>query len=247
MQLPPILLFDLDDTIVTFDQHGQPAWREVCEAAAGKCAVSAGALYGELQRVADAYWSDPDRHRMGRLDLDNTRRRLASEAFANLGVDTALAVETTNLYITLSESRIGLFPGARESLVALSARHRLALVTNGESRKQRAKIDRFELEPLFERVFIEQEVGVGKPDPAVYAHILSEMRVAPEDCCMVGDNLSWDVAAPMSLGIRGIWNDWRGKGLPKNSSVKPDWIVRSIAELLALPEGPADSTASRSS
>jgi len=232
VDLPPFLLFDLDDTIVTFEQHGPPAWREVCDAAARRCAVSADALYAELQRVADAYWSDPGRHRMGRLDLDNTRRRLASEAFANLGVDAALAVETTNAYIELSESRIGLFPGARESLVALSKRHRLALVTNGESRKQRAKIDRFGLGPLFERVFIEQEVGVGKPDPAVYRHILSEMRTAPADCSMVGDNLSWDVVAPKSVGILGIWNDWRGKGLPKNASVKPDRIVRSIAELL---------------
>jgi len=176
---------------------------------------------------------------MGRLDLDNTRRRLASEAFANLGVEVALAVETTNLYIALSESRIGLFPGARESLVALSERHRLALVTNGESRKQRAKIDRFDLVSLFERVFIEQEVGVGKPDPAVYRHILAAMRAAPADCCMVGDNLSWDVAAPMSLGIRGIWNDWRGKGLSKGSPVKPDRVVRSIAELVSQRMGAA--------
>jgi putative hydrolase of the HAD superfamily len=238
--LPPLLLFDLDDTIVTFEQHGPPAWREVCEAAAGRCGVSAGTLYCELQRVADSYWSDPDRHRMGRLDLDNTRRRLASQAFAKLGVDMALAIETTDAYITLSESRIGLFPGAREALVALSEQHRLALVTNGESRKQRAKIERFELAPLFERVFIEQEVGVGKPDPAVYRHILSDMRSVPEDCCMVGDNLAWDVAAPKSLGICGIWNDWRGKGLPQDSPVKPDRIVRSIAELLPWLDGAID-------
>jgi HAD superfamily hydrolase (TIGR01509 family) len=97
--------------------------------------------------------------------------------------------KTTNLYITLSESRIGLFPGAREALSALSAQHRLALVTNGEAHKQRRKIERFDLGPFFERVFIEQEVGVGKPDPAVYRHILSEMRATPKDCCMVGDNL----------------------------------------------------------
>ena len=232
MLLTPILLVDLDDTIVTFEQHGPPAWREVCEAAARRCSVEASALSGELQRVANDYWSDPERHRRGRLDLDNTRRRLASQAFANLGVDAALAVETTDRYIALSESRMGLFPGARDALVALSQRHRLALVTNGESHKQRWKIERFGLGPLFERVFIEQEVGVGKPDPAVYRHILSEMAAAPPDCCMVGDNLSWDVAAPKSLGMHAIWNDWRGKGLPENSPVQPDRIVRSIAELL---------------
>jgi putative hydrolase of the HAD superfamily len=231
MKLPALLLFDLDDTIVTFEQHGPPAWREACAAAAQRCGVGGDTLYDELQRVANAYWSDPHRHRLGRLDLDNTRRRLASEAFANLGVDPALAIETTDRYIAMSESRIGLFPGARDTLTALSSGHRLALVTNGESHKQRRKLERFELGPLFERVFIEQEVGVGKPDPLVYRRILSDMRVAPVDCCMIGDNLSWDVAAPQSLGILGVWNDWRGKGLPEASPVKPDWIIRSIAEL----------------
>jgi len=237
MDLPPILLFDLDDTIVTFDQHGPSAWREVCEQAARRCAVSADTLYGELIRVADEYWADPARHRIGRLDLDNTRRRLVSEAFVNLGVDPALAIPITDEYIALREARMGVFPGAREALAALSTRHRLALVTNGESHKQREKIERFALARFFERVFIEQEVGVGKPDPAVYRHILFEMRARPADGCMIGDNLSWDVAAPQSLGLRGIWNDWRGKGLPTGSSVKPDRIVHFIAELVQTGEG----------
>jgi len=61
--------------------------------------------------VADAYWSDSERHRFGRLDLDNTRRRLVSQAFANLGVEAALAVEATNAFISLREHRMGLFPG----------------------------------------------------------------------------------------------------------------------------------------
>jgi putative hydrolase of the HAD superfamily len=232
MDLPPILLFDLDDTIVTFDQHGPPAWREVCERAAGRCAVGADTLYNELARVADDYWADPERHRIGRLDLDNTRRRLASEAFANLGLEAAFAIAITTEYIALRESRMDVFPGARNALATLSSRHRLALVTNGESHKQRGKIERFDLARFFERVFIEQEVGVGKPDPGIFRHILREMRAVPHECCMIGDNLSWDVAAPQSLGIHGVWNDWRGAGLPPGSPVKPDRIIRFIAELI---------------
>jgi len=233
MELPPVLLIDLDDTLITFEQHGPPAWRQACEAVAFRCGRNAQDLYEEIQRVADAYWADPGRHRIGRLDLDNTRRRLASQAFANLGVDAAFAVETTDAFIALREHWMGLFPGVRGALAALSTRHRMALVTNGESHKQRGKIERFALAPFFERVFIEEEVGMGKPDPAVYRHILAKMRVEPAACCMIGDNLSWDVAAPQSLGIRAIWNDWRGNGLPDGSPVRPDRIIRSVAELLS--------------
>jgi HAD superfamily hydrolase (TIGR01549 family) len=229
--LPSVLLFDLDDTIVSFDQHSAPAWRYVCAAAEARCGRTAADLYQEIQRVSDAYWSDPERHRLGRLDLDNTRRRLVRQAFANLGVDTALADPITNSFIALREARIDVFPGAKETLVELAQAHRLALVTNGETHKQRAKIDRFGLAPLFERIFVEQDMGFGKPDPRAFQYVLAAMAAKPADCCMIGDNLSWDIAAPQALGIFAIWNDWRGRGLRPGTTTKPDRIIRSIVEL----------------
>jgi putative hydrolase of the HAD superfamily len=232
-QLPPVLLFDLDDTIVTFDQHSTPAWQQVCEAAAAKCGQSAADLYREIQRVSDAYWADPERHRRGRLDLDNTRRRLGREAFANLGIDVALATQVADTFIALREEGIDVFPGAKETLMTLSQTRRLALVTNGESHKQRAKIDRFDLGPLFTRIFVEEEVGFGKPDPRMSRHVLAEMKTTPEECWMIGDNLSWDIAAPQALGISSVWNDYWANGLPAGTTVKPDRIIRSIRELLS--------------
>jgi putative hydrolase of the HAD superfamily len=37
---------------------------------------------------------------------------------------------------------------------------------------------------------------------------------------------------PQRLGIYAIWIDAHGVGLPANSSVKPDRIIRSLTELL---------------
>jgi putative hydrolase of the HAD superfamily len=60
--------------------------------------------------------------------------------------------------------------------------------------------------------------------------------VKPSDAWMVGDNLEWDVAAPQKLGMRGIWIDLRGRGVPEQSAVKPDYIIRLLAELRSLLE-----------
>ena len=49
---------------------------------------------------------------------------------------------------------------------------------------------------------------------------------------MIGDNLEWDVAAPMRLGITGIWHDRFRTGLPEGSPVRPDRIVYGVGELL---------------
>ena len=49
---------------------------------------------------------------------------------------------------------------------------------------------------------------------------------------MVGDNLLNDVGGAQAVGIYGVWVDGQGTGLPEDSPVKPDRIVRSIVELV---------------
>jgi putative hydrolase of the HAD superfamily len=96
---------------------------------------------------------------------------------------------------------------------------------------QRDKIARFDLERLFDVIVIEGEFGVGKPDARVYRHALSALGTPPEAAWMVGDNLEWDVTAPMRLGLRAVWIDRNGDGLPPGHGVRPDRIIRSLAEL----------------
>lgn len=231
-RLPAVLLLDLDDTIVSLDQHNTPAWREICRVMGSRCGGDELSMFDEIQRVSNHYWSDPERHRQGRLSLDRTRRDLVRLAFGNLGLTAALADEAAAAFTALKDARLCLFAGAIETLAQLARHCRLALVTNGESHKQRAKIDRFGLAPFFEAIFVEEEVGVGKPDPRVYRHALEVMGAEASACWMVGDNLEWDVAAPQTLGIFSVWNDWRGRGLPPDAKVRPDRTIRSIAELL---------------
>ena len=50
---------------------------------------------------------------------------------------------------------------------------------------------------------------------------------------MAGDNLEWDVAAPMRLGIHGIWVDGAGAGVPANAPVRPGRIIHALPDLLA--------------
>jgi putative hydrolase of the HAD superfamily len=232
--LPAAILFDLDDTILASDVLADATWRRLCDAHAAAVRADADSLYGTLCRVRERFWSDPERHRVGRLDLLAARRAIARETFETLGLsDPAGADALANAYAEERERTIEVFPGAVETLAALLRRGvALALITNGASDVQRRKIRRFDLDRYFRSIFIEGEVGVGKPDPQAYRNALDALGVAPRDAWMVGDNLDWDVRAPMALGIRGIWHDHAGKGLPPGSAVVPDRIVRSLPELL---------------
>ena len=109
---------------------------------------------------------------------------------------------------------------------------RLALVTNGPSATQRAKIERFALAPFFQHIQIEGELGFGKPEDQAYLHAMETLGVRPDQTWMIGDNLEWEVAAPQRLGIHAIWFDGFSRGLPQDATIRPDRIIQAHHQLL---------------
>lgn len=67
---------------------------------------------------------------------------------------------------------------------------------------------------------------------------MHSLGVQAPETWIVGDNLEWEVVAPQRLGIYAIWCDPDGKGLPAQSAVKPDRImkpdriIKTLSELL---------------
>ena len=96
---------------------------------------------------------------------------------------------------------------------------------------QRQKIVRFGLEPLFDMILVEGELGFGKPDERIYQMALTGLAAESRHAWMIGDNLEWDVEQPQKLGMTGIWVDRDGAGVPASSAVHPDLVIRSLAEL----------------
>lgn len=232
--LPRAVLLDLDDTILDDTGGVISSWREACDV---HCSMMNGvtpqAVFDAIDRIREWYWSDPERHRVGRLDLAWARGEVVRLALADMGVDDrALAQRIGDTYHTLRDRHIKPIDEAVATVAWLRQRGcRLALLTNGGSQGQRGKIERFDLAPLFDVILIEGEVGFGKPDPRIYTRALSDLDVAAEEAWMVGDNLEWDVAGPQREGIAGIWIDARGKGLPQDHHVRPHRIIGRLADL----------------
>ncbi len=233
--LPQAILLDLDDTIVMLTSSGTRCWQALCQRYAPRFdGLEPERLQAAIEAVARWFWNDAERHRRGRLDLYASRREIVTRAFRELGLESpALADKLADAFTVEREAAIEPFPGALAALGTLRKRvARLALVTNGNADFQRRKIARFGLESLFDHVQIEGEFGVGKPDERVYRHVLERLEVRASDAWMVGDNLEWDVAAPQRVGMSGIWLDADGSGLPADTTVRPDRIIRALSELL---------------
>jgi putative hydrolase of the HAD superfamily len=233
------VLLDLDDTILADSVVASRHWKDAClEHAPDRPGLDPLLLHDAIERARQWFWSDARRHRTGRLDQDAARFEIARLALTALGVDDDVLAE--RLAGTHSERRHAgahLLPGALETVAWFRRRgSRTALLTNGAAGAQRAKVERFGLSRLFDLVLIEGELGYGKPDPRIYRLALRRLGVTASEAWMAGDNLEWDVAQPQRMGIFGIWIDVRGAGLPASSQVRPDRIVRALADLADLAE-----------
>ncbi|HUI27661.1 MAG TPA: HAD family hydrolase [Candidatus Kryptonia bacterium] len=231
--LPGVVLLDLDDTIVRFSAAGDECWDVLCSQFAPRLGVRTPDLRAAVDRSAQAYWSDAERHRVGRLDLRATRRVIVRTALGDLGVaDDEIAQELADRFTVEREERVRPFPGAVETLRHLRDHgQRLGLLTNGSSEFQRRKIERFDLGRFFDVILIEGDLGFGKPDHRVFQRALDELGAAPADAWMIGDNLEWDIEPAQQLGILDVWVDHAGSGLPLTSSIAPTHTITGLAAL----------------
>ena len=232
--LPRAILIDLDDTLLDDSSNVGSCWDDACAAAAPRLrGVGVDRLRAEIDRLTSWYWSDPKRHRAGRLDLRAVRRHILELVFAELGIDDrGLARDLAEMYRELREERAQMLPGALDALGRLRAEGvRLGMMTNGAAAAQRAKIERFGLAAYFDHIVIEGEFGAGKPDRHVFERLLSALDAAPEDAWAIGDNLEFDVLAPMQLGLHGIWVDLRNAGLD-GCPDRPHRVVSAFTEIV---------------
>lgn len=226
------LLLDLDDTLLDYSGGVEECWQAAC--GAGAPAVPQPALLAALTESRRWFWSDPTRHRVERVNMLRAWTRIAADALARCGADPALGAVVAEAFAARRRAAMTLFPDALDLLRMLRTHGLpLALVTNGDAREQRFKIERHDLARFFDAIVIEGELGQGKPEAVAYRTALDALGVpAGPEVCMVGDHLEFDVGGPQQLGLRGIWLDRPGAGLPAGSRVRPDRIIRGLLEVL---------------
>ena len=236
--LPRAMLIDMDDTILSAYGRPEIAWNKVAAEFADELApLSPQQVASAVLESGRKFWATAEAG--WRLKLAEARQVVVKDAFAGLAaagqpaLPGDLAVRLADRLTAYREEEMFMFPGAHDAIDALKARGvKLALVTNGAADTQRAKVERFQLAHRFDHVQIEGEHGFGKPEERAYLHAMQALGVTAPETWMIGDNLEWEIVVPQRLGIYAIWMDAHGEGLPADTTVKPDRIIRSLSEFL---------------
>jgi len=228
------VLFDLDGTLV----DTRSAWR---------------AAFAHV--LADAYARHPDLRSLGRGEHVHdavfqplVRQEQAADGgewdprFLRLGFRRLLAEHASRddefadrlfeAYAAAQPRRMALFPDVLPMLEALGARYRLALISNGLGPQQRSRIQPLGLDVHFPVIAISGELGLRKPDPAIFRHVLSRLNVAAEAAVHVGDDLAADIGGAAAAGIAAIWVN--ADGAVAEQEQAPAAEIPAITKLPAL-------------
>ena len=237
------MLFDLDDTLHDDSAAYKTAAKMVAFDVARERPIDAGLLLDAYIAEASSFWKKLSVEHLS-AKMTDTRAQLWHDALAVVDIDDVeLAERCARDYTRYRAEVLELAPGARECVEALKARGcKLGIVTNGFAETHHDKIARLGLTPLFDALFLADEMGMVKPDPAVFRHACDVLGSRPERTAMVGDRYDRDITGAKETGLFTVLIDVHAIPLPDGAS-PPDVTVASIADVLAAL--PLDTSASR--
>ena len=228
----PTLLFDLDHTLLDSDASEIAAYAHTM------------ALIGlpdpddhfeRYLRINHGMWAAVER---GELQPTEVRHRRFEQFVAEVGIDADPMV-MADAFVWGLGAFGELYAGARDVLDELAGRASLAMVTNGLSEVQRARLERLDLDRYFDAVVISSEVGVTKPRPEIF-DIAFQQLGAPykHTSLMIGDSLSSDIRGGRDYGIDTCWFNWRNSP-PVSDVVATHEIARieQVLDVVGMPDG----------
>ena len=77
-------------------------------------------------------------------------------------------------------------------------------LTNGFSVLQNKKVEHCRYGHWFDKIYISEDFGVGKPDKSIFEIILKENDLKKEETVMIGDNYEKDIMPAKEMGLPNI-------------------------------------------
>ncbi len=208
------VLFDLDDTLVDHQHASRAALAGVRERFAVLKARELDDLVRENQRILDSIHHDVA---LGRRDVADARIERYRRLFAYVGHSAERAGAAAELHRRVYQSSRQRVEGALELVTLLKGWLRVGVVTNNTVAEQTEKLEAFGFTPFVDALVTSEEVGVAKPDPAIFRVALSRLECDPHEAVMIGDAWVQDVLGATGAGIRALWLNRNGLPHPDSS------------------------------
>lgn len=198
------VLFDLDDTLVN---SKKAEYNAICEFKN---------LYCKFDNIEDIDFAKAwnkitteiyEKYHNGEISFEELRieRMKGLFDYYSIIISDEDAKEKFNDYLKIYEKKWILFDDAKEVLENLKNKYKLVILSNGDGKQQRKKIEHTGLDKYFSYIVISSEVGFSKPEKEIFEIACKIVNYKPENCIMIGDKYKVDIEGSLNAGMHGIW------------------------------------------
>jgi putative hydrolase of the HAD superfamily len=217
------VLFDLYDTLLYLNSSLVTETRRQLGVRAGVDPDAWGAL-----------WRDTVLDRMlGKLGgLEDEIRTMLQQLGADPSAD--LVRELAEIETAGWVSAVTLYPETVPVLAALRERGLLLGLISNCSAQAGAVLERIGLAQYFTSIVLSCDVGVAKPDPAIFEQACRTLHVTPEESMFVADGAFTELDAAKRLGMVAVKIEQAHQSGDYGTSTSFDHRVERLTEVLGL-------------
>ena len=207
------VIFDLFETLITEWGHRKYVKSEMCQD------------LGVERELFDRHWESLDEGRyLGKVSFVEALQYVGAQC--GVTPDEALLQRMLALHVeTKSACFEHVDPEVYELLEALKATGlKLAIVSNC-SPEEVIPMAESRLAAYFDEIILSCEVGLKKPDSAIYQEAARRLGVAPGACAFVGDGGSHELEGARAAGMTAIQAKWYTDQHPWKRESMPGFLI----------------------
>lgn len=222
MQKPRIVIFDVNETLLSLDP----------------LKVSVGRALGGREDLLPLWFSTLLHYSLAETLTDTYH------PFGKIGTAALMMVaEAQGIQLSFDEAKAAVeiplrslppHPDVVAGLTALRKDGRFQLVTlsNSSDAEADAKLRKAGLLKLFDKNYTIESLSKYKPHPDTYGTVLDDLGVYPEEILMVAAH-AWDLMGAKNVGMQTAFIARPGKTLYPNAA-RPDYGVNDLPELASI-------------
>ena len=221
------VIFDIDNTLYSYDDAHKVAWKALCAYSAEHLDMDADtflACHKTAQNIVKA--------RLGTdcAALHNRQLRYQVLLEEN-GKPLCHAIAMNDLYWNTLIGAAKPMPGILECLAALKEKgYILGIGTDMTVDYQLKKLVSLQMLPYFDFIVSSEEVNAEKPSAKLFACCAQKANVPAEECLFIGDSLKKDYYGSSAAGMQSLWY------CPESAAGEADPGVRKITHYDQLKE-----------
>ena len=128
-----------------------------------------------------------------------------------------------------------LYPDCKQVLKTLHQHYKIGIIAN-QLPNLLARLRNFGIDSYIDLIISSADVGLAKPNLAIFKLALQQANCLAEHAVMIGDRLDNDILPAKQLGMRTIWIRQGFSRLTHitNPAETPDWAIDNLTEILEI-------------